>query len=211
VNVSAAIPLPAGGDNEGRERLLRAARHVMRRTQWSDLKVSAVLREANVGTRYFYRHFASKEDLVSELLVAEFEYRINLYVQPLALVEDPWSRLQQWMDGLLEGPNDPVMRDRLRFLARHWPEYLRERPDAAAAAIERLLEPVRSALEQGKRIGEFPQVQPEVDARAILHLVTGVCTELLFSRLRMDADSARASVVALVGAGVARGNDRGGR
>src|SRR3954454_11977141 len=60
----------AKSDDE-RQRLLDAAKQVLERSGWWGFKVEGVLRQAQLSTRSFYRHFEKKSDLLAALMEME--------------------------------------------------------------------------------------------------------------------------------------------
>ena len=73
----------------------------MERNGYTDAAVADILREANLSTRSFYRHFESKDQLLCALYRREADAaaaRLNAKVDAAA---DPRAALDAWIDEIL--------------------------------------------------------------------------------------------------------------
>jgi AcrR family transcriptional regulator len=163
---------PPLSPEEERRRLLDAARAVLARSGWSDLKVGSVLRFAGLSTRTFYRHFDSKASLLFVLYGDELASRLHAR---LPREGDPIDRVTAFIDAVIDASYDEDgPRASSRYFALHWREFVCERPDEAARVGWPLVQALQQVIQDGKAAGAFPAARPREDALAVLTLVTGV-------------------------------------
>jgi AcrR family transcriptional regulator len=154
-----------------RRRLLDAARAVLARTGWSDLKVASVLRFAGLSTRTFYRHFDSKGSLLFALYGDELARRLQA---ELPREGDAIDRVTAIVDALIDASyDDSGPHGSQRYFALHWREFVCERPDEATRIGWPLVRTLEQVIRDGKEAGTFPTARPREDAIAVLTLVTG--------------------------------------
>ncbi|TMK67338.1 MAG: TetR/AcrR family transcriptional regulator, partial [Actinobacteria bacterium] len=94
-------------DDAERRLLLDAGYRVMRQNGFEDASVGDVLAEAGLSTRAFYRHFASKDDLVlamSRRDAARIAARIDERLETAATSIDA---LHAWVDEVLAIAYEP--------------------------------------------------------------------------------------------------------
>ncbi len=147
--------------------LLDSALVVMQRNGYTDAAVADILREANLSTRSFYRHFSSKDELLCALIRREAETaadRLRTEVQGAA---SPRAALDAWIDEILSFGFQRAKAARLAVLssagARRAEGYAVEMRRAARL----LLEPLESLLAEGAADRSFPLCDPAADAPLI--------------------------------------------
>jgi AcrR family transcriptional regulator len=97
-----------------RRRLLDGALRAFRDRAYESTTVSDIVREAGMSSRSFYEHFASKEDLVVELVHEAGRELLRDIERVLAETEDPGERLERGMRAFLDTfANTPVDLSRL--------------------------------------------------------------------------------------------------
>jgi AcrR family transcriptional regulator len=146
------------------DEILAAARVVLVRTDWSNLKISAVLREARLPTRAFYRDFRGKSELLLALLEQEIENFSRRIRQALAQCSTPTQQLSCWIESNIAAGYDARTRDRAKFFAYVAESLAEEFPDEVSRIRRLLLEPLRELIANGKVIGAFPAARPGPDA-----------------------------------------------
>ncbi len=175
-----------------RERLYRAGWVVLRRNGYANAGITEILGEAGLGTRAFYRHFDSKD----ELLVAMFADNASATARRLAdhvdLAGSPLARVRAWIDEILALGDDPRHGEAARmFISPTMPGVF----DAAGnEAIAELRAPLRSALAAGAAAGDFPDCDPDADAATIHAIVWRLFIDAINGRATMSRDEARAHV-----------------
>ena len=149
-----------------RERLYRAGWVVLRRNGYANAGITDILGEAKLGTRAFYRHFDSKD----ELLVAMFSENAAATASRLAERVDTagtaLDRLHAWIDEILALGDDPRHSEAARmFISPTMPGVFDEAGNEAIATCA--LPPRRAGrwcrvwrvprLRSGRRRGDDPR------------------------------------------------------
>jgi AcrR family transcriptional regulator len=166
--------------------LIDAGLAVLQRAGATGMTVGDVLAESGLSTRAFYRHFASKDELV--LAVFESETRRNLDRQQAAVgsamaTAGPRRALEAWVDELLAVAFEPR---RARRAQTFWAEGARLRsefPVQFDAIVAGLIAPLVAILERGREDGTFALTDPAADARSIYAVVWALAER------RLDGDT----------------------
>src|SRR6266850_7492820 len=90
-------PARARAEAEARS-LIEAALAVLRHRGAAGLTVAEVLAEAGLSTRAFYRHFASKDELLLALFDADTEAVRSRVEAAIESAPDPEAALVAWID-----------------------------------------------------------------------------------------------------------------
>ena len=93
-----------------RNALLDAATDVLREEGVRGLAVAQVLDRAQLSTRAFYRHFDSKDALVSAVFLEMARVETRRLKRKMAAAADPSDAVVAWIDGRL----DLAFNDRIR-------------------------------------------------------------------------------------------------
>jgi AcrR family transcriptional regulator len=153
--------------------LVRAVHRLTRHRTYGDTTVSEILDEAGLSTRAFYRHFASKD----ELLVTVFDYETALVTdQLLAAVEDGTdaaARFERWLEWYLLLFADARRLSRFVTLQQEHDRLARDHRERMAALDARRDAVLVAILALGVADGSFPTAEPEADAPVIQSLVVG--------------------------------------
>ena len=96
----AGRPRRFGAEDELRL-LLDAALAVMERNGYADAAVADILREADLSTRSFYRHFESKDQLLCALYRREAEAAAVRLTAKVEAAPSPRAALDAWIDEIL--------------------------------------------------------------------------------------------------------------
>jgi AcrR family transcriptional regulator len=151
--------------------LLDAALVVMERNGYVDAAVADILREADLSTRSFYRHFESKDQLLCALFRREADAaaaRLNTRVDAAT---SPREALDTWIDEILSFGHHRVKAARVSVLgspgAMKAEGYVQEMRHAS----EVLTAPLQALLHSGAADGSFPLTDPAADAPLIQSVV----------------------------------------
>jgi AcrR family transcriptional regulator len=161
-------------DLEEKELLLEAARNVLREKGVSGMTVRDVLAQADLGTRAFYRHFASKDDLVLAMFTGAAAQEAERLRRKMASASDPLAAVIAWIDGRLDLAFDRRIAAKLQALSTEAQLRRRETPAELQLAFDMMLAPLVEQLRMGHARGLFTEVNPELDARSIHDVVWGV-------------------------------------
>ncbi len=138
------------------------------------MTVREVLARANLGTRAFYRHFASKDQLVLAVFTQAAAREADRLARRMAAATDPVSAVVAWIDGRLDLAFDRRVSANLQDLSMQAQLRRRETPAELELAYDLMLAPLVAQLEAGRRGGLLPGVDPGPDARSIHDVVWGV-------------------------------------
>ncbi|RAV03967.1 TetR/AcrR family transcriptional regulator [Mycolicibacter senuensis] len=191
------------GRQSERDAIVRAAYRLIGRDASSTTSIENILRSARVNRRTFYRHFASKDDLIiamqdwaGELILSGVRQAVDTAVSPPAAVA-------AWIDEYLSiGWDEARFRDALAFLSSE----VTGAPGIAAAleaTYARHREPLAEALAAGLADGSLPGARPELDAFAIHAVAVRHVEARIRGHLDKDFGEVRDAVVRLVLAGLA--------
>jgi AcrR family transcriptional regulator len=160
---------PLGTGDDERERLFRSTLRVLRRNGYAGAQVSDILADAGLGTRAFYRHFGSKDELLVALFhenAAQTRARLEERVRQAG---SPTEALVAWLDELLDLAYDQRRASRARLF--HSGASQAAFGDVGERALDDLYAPLREVLAAGQASGDFPTADLEHDAGAIHALV----------------------------------------
>jgi AcrR family transcriptional regulator len=183
---------------EERQRLLDAGFGVIGRRGYGDATVADILAEAGVSTRSFYRHFASKDELLHALFRRDTERFAATVADRVAAAPAPREALVVWIDEILGfGLDRPRARaaavlgtdEAMRSLA----------PGELRAALDRLLAPLASALAAGAEDGSLPDAEPVGDAPIVGDLAWATVVRLRAAGSEEERRRLRAALLGFVG------------
>jgi AcrR family transcriptional regulator len=191
-----------------RDRIIDAAYRCLDETGGATASVADILAAAGLGTRAFYRHFASKDDLVlamfrrdSERVIAELESAVTDAVSPAEALRGYVSAVMRLVS------SRPRMR---RILVMTSEEARRAHGYAAEQHRSRMSQQaiVAGILQRGREDGSFPLVRDvRADARSISAALWQAFDEQVTGTATATADEAADEVAdfALRAIGYARG------
>jgi len=174
--------------------LIAAGRKLLHRDGAADMTIADVLTEAGLSTRAFYRHFASKSDL----LLAIYDNEVDRYTPRLQRRLDAAitarAGLEAWIDELLAAGFEPRRGERTRAMFTWAIPLQQEFPVEFAAVRDALTGPLEAVLEAGRADGSFPNAEPRRHAQFIRALTWQLVEERL-SGAALDVAAARDEVL----------------
>ena len=174
--------------------LVAAGRKLLHRDGAADMTIADVLTEAGLSTRAFYRHFASKSDL----LLAIYDHEVDRYTPRLQRRLDaattPRAGLEAWIDELLAAGFEPRRGERTRAMFTWAIPLQQEFPVEFAAVRDALTGPLVAVLEAGLADGSFPNAEPRRHAQFIRALTWELVEDRL-SGADVDVAGARDEVL----------------
>jgi AcrR family transcriptional regulator len=147
--------------------LLDAATDVLREEGVRGLAVAQVLDRAQLSTRAFYRHFDSKDALVSAVFLEMARVETRRLKRKMAAAADPSEAVVAWIDGRLDLAFNDRIRSDLRQMSLEAQTQMFAAPELVGDAYAEILKPLVEQLESGKRLGNFPDIDPTADALSI--------------------------------------------
>jgi AcrR family transcriptional regulator len=204
-------------DPDVRRVILAAAVKTVREHGVRGLSVSTVLEHAQLGTRAFYRHFESKDQLVAEVFLDMARVETRRLRRSMAGARDAVEAVAAWIDARLDLAFDDRIKSDLRRLSMEAQSQMFASPELIQPAYAAMLEPLTEHLAAGLDQGVFCGIDPETEALAIQGVVWAN-TERHWATANCERDVVRRHTVrfCLRGLGVApdtitriteRGND----
>jgi AcrR family transcriptional regulator len=156
--------------------LVEAAHRAMRRNGFNGATVADILAEAGLSTRAFYRHFASKDELLLAMYRRDSEAVAARIAARCGAATTASDALAAWLDEVLSLAYEPRRARRAAVLGSNAARRADAYPHAEAAAVTAMVEPLVAILERGRADGSFPLARPDVDGPTI-HAVVWSLTE----------------------------------
>ncbi len=156
------------------ERLIGVARQILVRKNGSGFTLNEVLEESGLGTRAFYRHFGSKDELALAVFAEEAEGEARRLHARMKDAVDPVGGVVAWIDARLDPGFDQRLAASQRPLTEEAVRASRRFPRQLEPAFNRTLAPLIDQLVRGVATGAFMGIDPVADAKAIHHVVSGV-------------------------------------
>ncbi len=188
---SSTSPPPTGREAkhaDERARLHRAGWAVMRRNGYANAGINDILAEAKLGTRAFYRHFASKDDLLLAMFTENAEVTRQRVVERVEQAGSPLDRVRTWIATVLDLGYDPRHGELARIFAS--PTVTAVLEGSGREIVDRLIEPLRDALRDGVAAGEFPDCDPDNDAATIHAIAWRLTIDAIHERSSLPRDAA---------------------
>lgn len=189
--------------------LLDAAFDALRERGYAALTVGDVLGRAGLSTRSFYRHFASKDDLLRAVFRHDAERFAANVGRRIEATPDARAAVVAWVDEVLAfGMGRPRAR-RANVLGS--PSVMAAiDPVEVRRALDLLLAPLAAALEEGRDDGTFAAADPALHAPMVSAMAWEVSGRLREAGRPAQRTAWRASLLELVdralGATPARGD-----
>ena len=177
-----------------RNALLNAASEVLREEGVGALGVAQVLARAGLSTRAFYRHFDSKDALVSAVFLEMARVETRRLKRKMAAAAGPSEAVVSWIEGRLDLAFNDRIRSDLRQMSLEAQTQMFAAPDLVSEAYGEILKPLVDQLEAGNRLGVFPDVDPTADALSI-HGAIWASVERQWSTGDCDQGAVRDQVV----------------
>jgi AcrR family transcriptional regulator len=151
--------------------LLDAALVVMERNGYVDAAVADILREADLSTRSFYRHFESKDQLLCALFRREADAAAARLRAKVDAAATPRAALHAWIDEILSFGHHRVKAARVSVLGSPGAMKAEGYVDEMRHASEVLTAPLEALLRDGVADGSFPLTDPVADAPLVRSVV----------------------------------------
>lgn len=176
-------------DPDVRRAILAVASNIVREQGVRGLNIAEVLDRCHLGTRAFYRHFESKDQLVSAVFGQAAAAETRRLRRKMRGSTTPVDAVAAWIDGRLDLAFDNRVGSDLRQVSLEAQTLMFTSPELVQTAFSTMLKPLVEQLERGLREGVFHDIDPVTDAE-IVHGAVWACTE----RHWATKDTARADV-----------------
>jgi AcrR family transcriptional regulator len=173
-----------------RREILTAASTTLREQGVRGISIAAVLERAALGTRAFYRHFDSKDELVAALFLEMARVEERRLRRRMASASTSIDAVVAWIDGRLDLAFDDNIKSDLRRASLEAQSQIFASPELVMPAYAQLLTPLSEALQRGLRCGMFHRIDPVTDAEAV-HAVVWAGIERQWTNGNCDRDEVR--------------------
>lgn len=154
-----------------RAQLLTVATAEVREDGLSALSIARVLERAELGTRAFYRHFGSKDELVAAMFLDMAIAEVIRLRERMAPCPDPIHAVAAWIDARLDLAFRGAVRSELQQMSLEAQQLMLAAPELVAPAYREIMRPLIDELARGRDMGFFPGVEPEIEALSIQGVV----------------------------------------
>ena len=141
--------------------LLDAALVVMERNGYVDAAVADILREADLSTRSFYRHFESKDQLLCALYRREAEAAAVRLQAKVEAAPSPRAALDAWIDEILSFGHHRAKAARVAVLGSPGAMRAEGYADETRHAAKLLMAPLEALLADGRGRRLVPARRPD--------------------------------------------------
>jgi AcrR family transcriptional regulator len=146
--------------------ILAAAAELVRTEGVHALSIARVLSRTQLGTRAFYRHFESKDQLIAAVFLEMARAEVVRLEQRMS-DSDPVRAVAAWIDGRLELAFDQQVRSDLRQMSLEAQSQMVAAPELVAPAYREILRPLIEQLTRGMDLGIFPEIDADGEALSI--------------------------------------------
>jgi len=161
--------------------LLEIAQRQIRREGTVDLSLRELLDEAGIGTRWFYRHFESKEAFLLVMLEDLFTHLAEYLCRAMESASTPRHSVIAWINGVLDQA-EPDVAELGRPLLVHAARLNEQFPAAYRAVGHAMLAPLTAAISAGVTDGTLRSADSAADARAIFFLTLSIMQSHVLER-----------------------------
>jgi AcrR family transcriptional regulator len=148
------------------------------------------IERANLGTRAFYRHFDSKDELVAAVFLETARAERRRLQRRMAAAATEIDAVVAWIDGRLDLAFDDNIKSDLRRLSLEAQSQTSASPGLVQPAYAEMLKPLSEVLQHGLRRGVFHHIDPPTDAEFI-HGVVWASTNRQWQTGDCDRDEVR--------------------
>jgi len=156
-----------GPDPTVRREILAAATKTLREQGVRAVSIAAILERTGLGTRAFYRHFASKDELVAAVFLEMARVEERRLRRRMASAATEIDAVAAWIYGRLDLAFDANIRSDLRRVSLEAQSQMFASPNLVQPAYAELLKPLSAALERGMQHGVFHDIDPVIDAQVV--------------------------------------------
>jgi AcrR family transcriptional regulator len=158
-------------DPDTRRAILSAASESLREQGVHGLSIAAVLQRAELSTRAFYRHFESKDQLVSAVFLEMARTEKRRLRKRMAAAGGPVEAVAAWIDGRLDLAFSERIKSDLRHMSLEAQSQSFASPELIQPAYAEMLEPLIDQIQRGLEQGAFRDVDPMSGAQSIQGVV----------------------------------------
>jgi AcrR family transcriptional regulator len=153
--------------------LIDASFELVRESGNLEPTVGAIVKEAGLSNKAFYRHFRSKDELLLAVLDDGIRQLGDYLMVRMAAVDSPLDQIRAWVSGLLEQALNLDAAARTRPFATSRARLADRFPDEVGESEQQLTGMLRETLELARASGAIDSENPGADAESIYNLAMG--------------------------------------
>lgn len=165
------------------QRLLLAGLQEIREKGSVEPRVADIVRRAGLSNKAFYRHFRSKDELLLAILEEGMRERVRTFEARLSEASSAADRVRVWIQLVLEQALSPAFAEVTRPLLLYQGRLAEELGDQLWGHRDTLRAPLERALEEGRRSGEFRDLDPRRDSEVLYYLAMGWMHGMVIARV----------------------------
>lgn len=147
--------------------ILSTASKIVREEGVGALSIARVLSRSQLSTRAFYRHFDSKDQLVSAVFLDMARVEMLRLRRRMTAAADPVRAVAAWIDGRLDLASNDQLRSDLRKVSLEARSQVFAAPELVGPAYGEILRPLVEQLSRGAELGVFTDIDPANEALSI--------------------------------------------
>jgi AcrR family transcriptional regulator len=175
-------------------RIIDATYRVIERTGTVDPTVRDILKEAGFSSPVFYRHFASKDELLLVILDDGRRQLVDYLAHRMAKATDGKGRVRAWVEGVMAQATNAEAAARTRPFVAHTARIAEQFPEEHAASLRGPFDLLARAVAEGEAHGSLAPADVERDAQAVDDLVFAAMERHVLARTRPSPADVRALV-----------------
>jgi len=182
--------------------IVRAAYRLISQRDTEPLAVQDILTETGLSTRAFYRHFTSKDDLITTMYRTDSQREMSRLSNRLAEAGSPMEAVVAWIDHWIAIIYDRKVAQHLRVL---WATEARALAGFRTVESETNLMSITllsQILAAGHHQGVFPTAEPDDDARVFQAAVVALLEVRLLGERPSTMAAARTHLASFIGRSV---------
>jgi AcrR family transcriptional regulator len=165
------------------DRIIEATYRVMAREGSVEPKIRDILQEAELATQAFYRHFASKDELLLVILDDGRRRLAEYLAHRMSKATDPVDRVTAWVEGMLAQAADPEAASRTRPFIIGLQRLSDLYPSEQQASVDLLVTMLAEAIGDGIETGEFGDRDARRSAELVYQLTVAVMEDHVLRRV----------------------------
>jgi len=154
-------------DPDVRRAIVAAASKIVHEQGVRSLNIAEVLERCQLGTRAFYRHFESKDQLVAAVFTEAAVIETRRLRRKMRASATRIDAVAAWIDARLDVAFDNRVSSGLRQVSLEAQTLMFNSPELVQGAFDAILKPLIEQLERGLREGVFHDIDPVTDAEIV--------------------------------------------
>jgi AcrR family transcriptional regulator len=150
-----SVGRPRHFDDHDERQLILDAAYTSLREHGLDFTVANILLNAGVSTRSFYRHFESRDALLSAMYLRDAEWAAERLTKRLTNAASPGEAVDWWIDEVFSFIRSPRRAERVRLLGSVMGVHAEGSDDVVERARQILVESLHEAITAGVADGSF--------------------------------------------------------